>query len=76
MPKSSPKSKAVGKSATKSNQRKPAKQIARLDVGKEIRAIARERVGTVKAGSIIAEKPHKDPKHKKREQELSRLNLD
>ena len=37
----------------------------KFDVPKEIRAIARERVGTVKAGRVIVPKAERKPKHKK-----------
>jgi hypothetical protein len=43
-------------------RRKPA----RFDQNKEVRAIARERVGAVKAGRVMVPKPlRKKPKHKK-----------
>jgi hypothetical protein len=43
-------------------RRKPA----RFDQNKEVRAIARERVGSVKAGRVMVPKPlRKKPKHKK-----------
>lgn len=37
----------------------------KFDVAKEIRAIARERVGTVRPGRAIATKIDRQPKHKK-----------
>jgi hypothetical protein len=37
----------------------------KFDVPKEIRAIARERVGTVKAERVIVPKAERKPKHKK-----------
>jgi hypothetical protein len=37
----------------------------KFDVPKEIRAIARERVGTVKAARVIVPKADRKPKHKK-----------
>jgi hypothetical protein len=44
----------------------------RFDAGKEVRAIARERVGTVPAGGPIQPKSlRKKPKHKKRVEEES-----
>lgn len=40
--------------------------VKKFDVGKEVRAIARERVGRVPAGSVIRTKAdRKKPKHKK-----------
>jgi hypothetical protein len=36
-----------------------------LDAGKEVRAIARERVGAPKAVKVIVSKRNKPPKHKK-----------
>ena len=45
------------------SKRKPAQ---RFDQKKEVRAIARERVGTVKAARVIVPKTdRKKPKHKK-----------
>ena len=45
---------------------RPPKRPARFDQKKEVRAIARERVGTVKAGRVIVPKTQrKKPKHKK-----------
>ncbi len=45
---------------------KPRKK--RYDAKKEVRAIARERVGTVKAGRVMVPKNlRKKPKHKKSE---------
>jgi hypothetical protein len=41
----------------------------RLDVHKEVRAIARERVGTVPAAKVIVSKRDKPPKHKKTDKE-------
>jgi hypothetical protein len=37
----------------------------RLDAGKEVRAIARERVGKVPGAKVIVSKRDKPPKHKK-----------
>jgi hypothetical protein len=37
----------------------------KFDMPKEIRAIARERVGTVKAGRVIVPKAQRKPKYKK-----------
>ena len=37
----------------------------KFDVGKEVRAIARERVGTVKSERVIVPKAERKPKHKK-----------
>jgi hypothetical protein len=37
----------------------------KFDVPKEIRAIARERVGTVKANRVIVPKAERKPKYKK-----------
>jgi hypothetical protein len=39
----------------------PAKKKKKFEVGKEVRAIARERVGTVKPSRVIP--PKKKPKH-------------
>jgi hypothetical protein len=36
-----------------------------FDARKEVRAIARERVGKVKAGQVITPKSERKPKHKK-----------
>ena len=45
-------------------RRKP--QLPKFDQDKEVRAIARERVGPVKAGRVIVPKTkRKKPKHKK-----------
>jgi hypothetical protein len=42
----------------------------KFDVKKEIRAIARERVGAVPSGRVIVPKPaRKKPKHKKKMEE-------
>jgi hypothetical protein len=41
----------------------PAKK--KFDVGKEVRAIARERVGPVKSERVIVPKAERKPKHKK-----------
>ncbi len=42
----------------------------RFDTGKEIRAIARERVGTVPAARVLQEKKSRNkPKHKRRPEE-------
>lgn len=52
------------------SRRKPSKKASgkitgRFDQGKEVRAIARERVGTVKPGLVIEDKKErKKPKHK------------
>jgi hypothetical protein len=37
----------------------------KFDVAKEVRAIARERVGTVKEERVIVPKAQRKPKHKK-----------
>jgi hypothetical protein len=37
----------------------------KFDVKKEVRAIARERVGTVKSGRVIVPKAERKPKYKK-----------
>ena len=37
----------------------------KFDMPKEVRAIARERVGTVKAERVIVPKAERKPKHKK-----------
>jgi hypothetical protein len=37
----------------------------KFDMPKEVRAIARERVGTVKAARVIVPKAERKPKHKK-----------
>ena len=43
-----------------------------FDLGKEVKAIARERVGTVPAAKLIEPKARrKKPKHKKRSEEES-----
>ena len=43
---------------------------SRFDQKKEVRAIARERVGTVKPSrAIVPKSKRKKPKHKKREEE-------
>jgi phage anti-repressor protein len=45
---------------------KSASTTVKIDTGKEIRAIARERVGKVKASEVITpKKERKKPKHKK-----------
>ena len=42
----------------------------KFDIGKEVKAIARERVGTVPAGKLIEPKAlRKRPKHKKKVEE-------
>jgi hypothetical protein len=47
-------------------RKKPKPPGARkFDVRKEVRAIARERVGKVKPGQVIAPKSERRPKHKK-----------
>jgi hypothetical protein len=47
-----------------------ARKTKTFELGKEIRAIARERVGTVPAGKTIEPKSaRKKPKHKKRVEE-------
>jgi hypothetical protein len=40
------------------------KKPRRFDARKEVRAIARERVGPVKAGKVIKPKAERQPKHK------------
>jgi hypothetical protein len=42
-----------------------AKKPKRFSAEKEVRAIARERVGTVKPGQVIKPKSERKPKHKK-----------
>lgn len=42
----------------------------RLDVKKEVRAIARERVGTVPSSKVIRSKKDRKPKHKKLDLDL------
>ena len=42
-----------------------AKKPRAFSARKEVRAIARERVGTVKAGKVIKPKSERPPKHKK-----------
>jgi hypothetical protein len=42
-----------------------AKKPKRFSAEKEVRAIARERVGTVKASQVITPKSERKPKHKK-----------
>ena len=37
----------------------------KIDMPNEVRAIARERVGTVKPGRVIVPKAERKPKHKK-----------
>ena len=37
----------------------------KFDAKKEVRAIARERIGTVKSSKVIASKIDRPPKHKK-----------
>jgi hypothetical protein len=41
-----------------------AKKPKRFSAEKEVRAIARERVGTVKPGQVIKPKSERKPKHK------------
>jgi hypothetical protein len=41
-----------------------AKKPKRFDARKEVRAIARERVGPVKAGKVIKPKSERKPKYK------------
>jgi hypothetical protein len=41
------------------------KKTRKFDQKKEVRAIARERVGTVKASRVILPKAARKPKHKK-----------
>lgn len=49
------------KSSPKANLKSPGK----FDQGKEVRAIARERVGVVKPGQVLEDKKErKKPKHK------------
>jgi hypothetical protein len=42
-----------------------AKKPRPFNARKEVRAIARERVGAVKAGKVIKPKSERQPKHKK-----------
>ena len=44
-------------------RKRPGKKV--FDQEKEVRAIARERVGTVKPSRVIVPKAQKKPKHKK-----------
>jgi hypothetical protein len=44
-----------------------ARKKPKFDVKKEVRAIARERVGTVPASKVIIPKSERKPKHKKLE---------
>ena len=47
-------------------RKKSGALTVKLDTGKEIRSIARERVGTVKPSqAILPKKSRKKPKHKK-----------
>lgn len=47
------------------SRRKPGRKAPRFDQGKEVRAIARERVGAVKPAQVILEKKRRSrPKHK------------
>jgi hypothetical protein len=46
-------------------KRRKARHKKRFDAGKEVRAIARERVGTVKASRAIVPRKERKPKHKK-----------
>jgi len=49
----------------KGSQRPPKLDVVRFDQGKEVRAIARERVGTVKPAQVIEDKKRRTrPKHK------------
>jgi hypothetical protein len=41
-----------------------AKKLKRFSAEKEVRAIARERVGTVKPSQVIKPKSERKPKHK------------
>ena len=51
---------------TKKASKKAGTITHKIDTGKEIRAIARERVGKVKASEVITpKKERKKPKHKK-----------
>lgn len=45
----------------------PRRKPRKFDASKEIRAIARERVGTVKPSKTIQPKDRRAPKHKKAE---------
>jgi hypothetical protein len=45
--------------------RKKSPGARKFDARKEVRAIARERVGRVKPGQVIAPKSERKPKHKK-----------
>jgi hypothetical protein len=47
----------------------PSKKKQVFDANKEIRAIARERVGTVKPGKAIEPKERRKPKYKLRPEE-------
>jgi hypothetical protein len=43
----------------------PAKKKQRFNVSKEVKAIARERVGRIPSAKLIDTPPPKKPKHKK-----------
>jgi hypothetical protein len=50
----------------KTSKKDPAKSKGRYDAKKELKAIARERVGAVKSARVIVPKTaRKKPKHKK-----------
>jgi hypothetical protein len=60
----------AGGSKSASSKAPPASKAVRFDQAKEIRAIARERVGTVKAARPMEPKQRRKPKHPKRLEEL------
>ncbi len=47
----------------------PARRRNRFRVDKEVRKLARERVGSAPAGRVLTPKPRKPLRHPKREQE-------
>jgi hypothetical protein len=49
--------------------RKRSPGVRKFDARKEVRAIARERVGKVKPGQVIAPKSERKPKYRKPPQE-------
>ena len=54
------------KTSTPTTKKTSAKMVLAFDASKEVRAIARERVGTVKPSlAIIPKQLRKKPKHKK-----------
>ncbi|MGI8989634.1 MAG: hypothetical protein ACR2I2_08630 [Bryobacteraceae bacterium] len=47
-----------------------ARKKEKFDLGKEVRKLARERVGKVRAEKVIVPKAVRKPKHKKRVEEI------